>query len=150
MFYLVWIVVKRLGLNSSAAAIFLAGMIAITVGLFVQACGADDGQKTVSLRDGRNVTVYYEPEQGDAGENILIVEFRNDIKIVREATAERDVFDIWMGLSSEAGRFEAEEALIKYRYPTGDKNKEGKEIYDLLLFTADRTETGSWTIRRVN
>lgn len=113
-------------------------------------CAIPNDKKTVALRDGRKVTVFFEIEETSSGDKIFVVDFKNDNRIRREITAEREVFDIWKELSGEADRLRIDEGLIHYRYSTGEMNREGKVVYELLLFSADKTETGRWAIRKVN
>ena len=150
MFFLICIVVKR-AFKKLPVSPWIFVLTSLICGILVlSGCKGLEGQKTLRLRDGSEVDVFFELDSTDSGERILVADFRNDKKIRKEVTAEREVYDIWTALSEQAERLDAEEGLIKYRYPTGAKNEDGKNIYELLLFSADRTETGRWTIRRVN
>ncbi len=150
MIFLNLIVVKGLGKTAGKVSGLLRIAVLISVFTILNGCANPEGRKTVELRDGRKVAVFFEIAETAAGDRIFVADFRNDNRIRKEITAEREVFDIWKEMSREADRLQIEEGLIHYRYSTGKRKREGTMIYELLLFSADRTETGRWAIRRVN
>lgn len=150
MIFVLWLAANGPAKATTKAKGLFVSAILVSALFFLTGCGGADGQKQVTLRNGKKVTVHFEIEETEAGAKIFVADFKNDELVRKEVTAEREVFDIWTSLSKEADRYDAEEALIKYRYSTGSKSREGKDIYELLLFAADRAETGRWEIRRVN
>ena len=112
-------------------------------------CGSFHDQKKVRLRDGREITVSYGTEIVNTGERIFVVEFRNDSLVRRVRTIENDVYDIWHSISGEAEKEAVEEALIRYSFFTGRQNDQGQGIYESRLFSAERTEAGKWSLRKL-
>lgn len=117
--------------------------------LFLNSCGSFHYQKSIDLGDGRIAEVFFETDKTASGEEILLVEYTNAGFVRKEAQVESDVLKIWEAVQREAEKRNIEEAVIKYRYQTGEVNGEGKKIYEGLLFTADQTETRKWSVRKV-
>ena len=117
--------------------------------LFLANCGSFHNQTTIQLSEGRTAAVFFSSEKTDTGERIFVVEFTNEGLVTKESQAENDVIEIWDGIKAVAEKEQIDEAVIKYRFRTGELDKEGKQVFEGLLFTADRTESGRWAIRKV-
>jgi hypothetical protein len=113
-------------------------------------CGNFQFQKTIQFKDGHTASVSYEIQTTDAKEKILFVEFRNERPVRKESVVEAEVLEIWSEVRSEAEKQNIEEGLIKYWFLTGNTDEKSKRVYQGLLFTADRRENGSWSIKRVD
>ncbi|MDH3492088.1 MAG: hypothetical protein OEM82_00940 [Acidobacteriota bacterium] len=124
--------------------------VLITALIILVNCGSFHNQKTISLKDGRDVTVFFDIEKIESGEDVLFVEYTSEVLVRKESTVENEVTEIWSALETLAESKRVEEAIIKYQYPSGESNGSGKKLYEALLFTADFTETGNWTIRKVD
>lgn len=116
--------------------------------LILANCANFQSQRTIKFEDGRSATVYFEITESDAGEKIFVVDFENYRTVRRVSEVEKEVVEIWRQVRKEADKADLEEGVIKYSFPTGAKNAEGKPIFEGLIFTADRKENGEWSIKR--
>jgi hypothetical protein len=115
-------------------------------------CSEDPGEneKLVKFSNEKTVRINFQIKPLDDRENILVVEYRNREKVIREETVENEVLKIWQAVEGTADEFEIEEGIIKYEYLAGIGKKTKKEVYKTLLFTSEKIENGTWKIRKVN
>ena len=112
-------------------------------------CGSFHNQKTVKLKSGRQAKVFVGTEISDSGVPVLIVEHENDVPVRKEADIENEILEIWQFVKSEAEAQQIHEAVIKYSFVTTERGHDGKKEGGVVLFTADLTESGRWSIRKV-
>ncbi len=113
-------------------------------------CANFQSQKTIRFDDGRAATIFFNTRLADSGEKVFVVDFRNERNVTTAAEVERDVIEIWDDVKQEANSSEAAEGVINYSYSTGEKDKEGNKIFAGIIFIADRTESGEWSIKRAD
>lgn len=123
---------------------FLALIVAFSL---LANCDSFQYQKTVELDQGKKVLVSVENRVTDSGETILVVDYASEESPLKEKKVEKDVLAIWNQVRSEADEREIVEAVINYRYRTRDES--GTKRYEGILFTADKKETGDWSVRKV-
>lgn len=107
-------------------------------------------EKEITLSSGSKITVAFEKKEIEGDDPILSVDYKTDERKIKEDTVEKEALEIWSGMKSEAEKLELTEALIRYSFNAGEKTKEGKIHYHVILFEATRIESGEWTVRKVN
>lgn len=109
----------------------------------------DENRKIVNFSSGKSAEVFIE-EDTAGGERVMIVDYRSDSKVRKEAEIEKQVGEIWKAVVGEAERRGFANVVIKYRFPS-DRIHDGDEnVYSGLLFEAEQIENGTWKLRRVN
>lgn len=123
----------------------------LSVTILFTACASslDLTERTIEIDKGKFVRISVEKDVVD-GEHLLIVDYLDDTP--RRTGSERDkrVQSILEELKAEAESGGYENALIKYRYLSGEQNEKKSAVYKGLLYEAERREDGSWKIRKVN
>lgn len=128
----------------------IRNLLFITGFLILLNCGSFQTQTDIRFKDGRIGTVFLEYQDSDSGEKILIADYTNEAAVQKESDIERDVIEIWSAVEKVETKEGVEEALLRYRYFTGHHSEAGKDIFEMILFTADLTESGKWSIKRVD
>ena len=123
--------------------------IALTVLLAVSCESAEQNQKTITLKSGKAVEVFFKIDEAAESEPILAVDCKTNEVIVAEKDVEYDVLEIWEAVGSEADKIGLTEGIIRYRFFSGEKSDDGIPIYTGLLFTAEKTENGRWKIDKI-
>ena len=107
-------------------------------------------EKVVKLNTGQTIKIDLQIKENELGEKVLLAEYKNSEKIIKEKKIEDDVLEIWKNVERKADDLELNEGIIKYSYLIG-KTKDTKEpVYDIKLFSAEKIENGTWKIRKVN
>lgn len=107
-------------------------------------------EKEIELSEGRTVRVSFEEKQTSAGEKVLVADYRNDERVIREATVDEQVVRVWSGLEEEAGRRGIREGVIRAAYLVGEDERTGEPVYEEFLFSSEKIENGTWQIKKVN
>ena len=113
--------------------------------LSLTGCDSFQGSKKIKVRDGRELVVRFN-DTISAGEErkILIVRYQYPETVKKIRRIDNDAFDIWQGMKSVADSIEVDEAVIILTTPV--ENEEDKSF----IYAADRTEVGSWTVKKAN
>lgn len=112
--------------------------------------GEFNNEKVIKLSSGKTINVKLEIKEIEDGEKGLLVEYKNDEKIVKVKTLENEVLEIWKAVEPEANKLEVEEGVIKYSYLIGKTKDTNEPVYEEKLFSAEKIENGTWKIRKVN
>lgn len=139
----------------SKSAIDLMGkkLILLTFSLLLAGCAlfGPRNQKTVNLSSGTTAEVFFEKQLSPEKEEVLVVDYKTDLKVISEKTVERDVREIWDAVEVEADRLSIVEAVIRYRLLEGEEYENGQTVkkYTGLLFAAEKIENGTWKIDKI-
>lgn len=123
----------------------------LIISVFLFSCtGKIENKKQVNLSTGKKIEVNFEKQIHEERGAILFVDYRNEERVIKEKKLYDEVTEIWNGVKEEADKDELTEALIKYSYFTGNKKDSGEKEYASILFNAEKIESGSWKLIKVN
>ena len=127
-------------------------IVLLVISIFIFGCSKQNlnTEKVIKLSDGKNIKVNLEIKEIEDGQKGLLIEYKNEQKVIKEKTLEDEVLEIWKAVESEAEKSEVEEGVIKYSYRIGKKKDTNEPVYDIKLFSAEKIENGTWKIRKVN
>ena len=120
----------------------------LIISMLFLACSGPVLKKQITFSDGKAAEIEIEYEE--TPERIVHVTFKNDEKVIKEKTVFKQVEEIWKEARTEAEKENVEEGLIKYVYLSDFDEEKKKPIYKIILFEATKTESGTWTIRKVS
>ncbi len=127
-------------------------IILLAISIFIIACSKQtfNNEKNVKLADGKTIKVLMEIKEPEEDKKGLLVEYRNDEKIIKEKTLEDEVLEIWKAVEEDADKLEITEGVVKYSYLVGKTKDTNEPVYEQKLFSAEKIENGTWKIRKVN
>ncbi len=127
-------------------------IVLLVISIFIFGCSKQNlnNEKVIKLSDGKNIKINLEIKEIEDGQKGLLVEYKNEEKVIKENTLEDEVLEIWKAVESEAEKLEVEEGVIKYSYRIGNKKDTNEPVYEIKLFSAEKIENGTWKIRKVN
>lgn len=105
-------------------------------------------EMSVDLGAGKTAVVYLDEEMA-GGERVLVIDYKSE-NPVDENTADAVAGAIWTSAEPEVDSRGFEDALIKLRFPSGERSEEGGQVYRGLLFAAEKVENGTWKLKKVN
>ncbi|MGI8670233.1 MAG: hypothetical protein ACR2J3_10375 [Aridibacter sp.] len=112
--------------------------------------GKINNKKIVKLSSGKTIKVKLEIKEIEDGAKGLLIEYKNDEKIVKVKTLENEILEIWKVVEEDANKLELKEGVIKYSYLIGKTKDTNEPVYEEKLFSAEKIENGTWKIRKVN
>lgn len=126
--------------------------ILLVISIFIIGCSKQNlnDQKVIKLSNGKTIRVKLEIVNIEDEKKGLLVEYKNEEKIIKEKTLESEVSEIWKTVEDDADKLEVEEGVVKYSYPVGKKKDANEIVYEIKLFSAEKIENGTWKIRKVN
>lgn len=127
-------------------------IILLTISILIFGCSNQtfNNEKNVKLADGKTIKVLMEIKEPEEDKKGLLVEYRNDEKIIKEKTLEDEVLEIWKAVEEDADKLEITEGVVKYSYLVGKTKDTNEPVYEQKLFSAEKIENGTWKIRKVN
>lgn len=127
--------------------------IVLILSIFAASCASDNSanKKIVNLSNGKTAEVFFEKQISPENEPVLVVDYITEEQMVREKEVEAEVLEIWNGVKDEAEKLELGEAVIRYKFFSGQETENGKpvKLYTGLIFTAERIENGNWKIDKI-
>lgn len=127
-------------------------IVLLVISIFIFGCSEQNlnNEKFIKLSNGKSIKINLEIKEIEDQQKGLLIEYKNEEKVIKEQTLENEVSEIWKAVKRDVEKLEVEEGVIKYSYPVG-KTKETKEtVYDIKLFSVEKIENGTWKIRKVN
>lgn len=127
-------------------------ILLLILSIFLISCAEKDSfqAKEIKLSNGKEIKLELSENEVEKDIKVLSVIYQHNEKIEKEETVEKEVMEIWSKLEEEVNRTDLDEAVIKPRYFIGIDEKSKEPIYLDFLYNAEKTESGTWKITKVN
>ncbi len=127
-------------------------LLAISISILIFGCSNQtfNKEKTIKLSSGKTIKVKLEIKDIEDGRKGLLIEYKNDEKVIKAKTLEDEVLEIWKAVEEDADKLEISEGVIKYSYLIGKTKDTNEMVYEEKLYSTEKIENGTWKIRKVN
>lgn len=109
-----------------------------------------NNEKIIKLSSGKTIKVKLDIKDIEDDKKGLLIEYKNDEKIIKVKTLENEVLEIWKAVEEDVNKLDLKEGVIKYSYLIGKTKDTDEPVYEDKLFSAEKIENGTWKIRKVN